>query len=423
MSATGYLIDATTRHAIFVERYGHGRYNDLEPILNDMRDKLVARLSREDLTDFQFVRAQALLADVDDILAGSFQQFELDLGGYIEEFAEYEAGFNYRMLQGAVKVEVDIPAIEQVNAALNNTSMVLTQDNGAEQRLTIQQAIEQFSAKKSQEVRSLIQQGLIGGETTDDITRQVINSVERKINKTVKAQARSLVSTTISAASNQAHNQTARANSDVLRGEQIIATLDSHTSDICISADKTIWPVDEGPFPPLHWNSCAKDTKVRTNRGQISIQDVKVGDYAITHNGHYKRVYAVMAKPFDSKMFELVDNFGKRVRLTDSHPVLTINGWKKVRDIKAGDKIFNYSKKLFTFYHWFIGSLVEEQVLINSHNSKTEAAEEFVSYSVGSFSTGMSSAVKLDDDITTNKKVSNVFLKPWLKLKRVIGLG
>lgn len=249
MSTTGYLIDATTRHAIFVERYGHGRYNDLEPILNDMRDQLVARLSREDLTDFQFMRAQALLADVDDILAGSFQQFELDLGGYIEEFSEYEAGFNSRMLQGAVKVEVDIPAIEQLNAALNNTDMVLTQQSGAVERMTINQAINQFSAKKSQEIRGLINQGIIAGETTDEITRKV----SRTVNKRTKAQARSLVSTTISATSNQAHNQTARANSDVLRGEQIIATLDSHTSDICISADKTIWPVDSGPFPPLHW--------------------------------------------------------------------------------------------------------------------------------------------------------------------------
>ena len=249
MSTTGYLIDATTRHAIFVERYGHGRYNDLEPILNDMRDKLVARLSSDNLTDFQLFRAQALLSDIDDIMAQSFQQVELDLNGYISEFSEYEAGFNSRMLQGAVKVEVDIPAIEQLNAAINNTDMVLTQQSGAVQRMTINEAIDQFSVKKSQEIRGLINQGLIAGETTDEITRKV----SRTVNKRTKAQARSLVSTTISATSNQAHNQTARANSDVLRGEQIIATLDSHTSDICISADKTIWPVDEGPFPPLHW--------------------------------------------------------------------------------------------------------------------------------------------------------------------------
>jgi len=250
MSTTGYLIDATTRHAIFVERYGHGRYNDLEPILNDMRDKLVARLAKENLTEFQFFRAQELLADIDDIMAKSFQQFELDLGGYIREFSEYEAGFNTRMLQGAIKVDAVQPAIEQLNAALENTDMVLTQASGAVERMTINQAIEQFSPKKSQEIRSLIQQGFIGGETTDEITRKVT----RQVNGRTKAQARALVSTTISSTSNQAHTETAKANVDVLKHEQFIATLDSHTSDVCISADKTIWPVGEGPIPGLHWN-------------------------------------------------------------------------------------------------------------------------------------------------------------------------
>ena len=69
MSTPGYLIDATIGHAIFVERYGHGRYNDLAPILNDMRDKLEARLSSENLTDFQLFPAQDLLSHLDDIMA------------------------------------------------------------------------------------------------------------------------------------------------------------------------------------------------------------------------------------------------------------------------------------------------------------------------------------------------------------------
>ena len=250
MSTTGYLIDATTRHAIFVERFGHGRYNDLEPILNDMRDKLVTRLSRENLTEFQLMRSQALLADIDDIMAKSFQQFELELSGHIKEFSAYEAGFNARMLNRAIRVEADIPSIEQLNAALVNTDMVLTQASGAVERLTINEAITQFSPKKSQEIRSLIQQGFIAGETTDEISRKVT----RQVNGRTKAQARALVSTTISSTSNQAHSEVAKANRDVASREQFIATLDSHTSDVCISADKTIWPVGKGPMPGLHWN-------------------------------------------------------------------------------------------------------------------------------------------------------------------------
>tara|TARA_R110000824_G_scaffold315223_1_gene502296 strand:- start:1370 stop:2332 length:963 start_codon:yes stop_codon:yes gene_type:complete len=250
MSNTGYLINATTRHAIFVERYGHGRYNDLEPILNDMRDKIVKRLSKESNTDFQISRLFALLADIDEITGKSFGQFSLDLSNELADFSKYEGGFYTRMLGGTIKIDAIEPAVEQLAAAVTDSEMVLTSDSGAVQRLSISQSINQFDVKKSQEIRNLIQQGFIGGETTDEITRKVISQV----NGRTKAQARALVSTTISTASNVAHNETAKANSDVLRGEQIIATLDSHTSDICISADKTIWPVGKGPHPPLHWN-------------------------------------------------------------------------------------------------------------------------------------------------------------------------
>lgn len=249
MSTTGYLINATTRHAIFVERYGQGRYSDLEPVLNDMRNNLIARLAQENLTDFQVMRTTTLLADIDDILAQSFQQFELELNGYIGEFSEYESGFYKRMLDKAINVEADTPSIEQLNAALNNTEMTLTQASGSTQRITINEAISQFSAKKSGEIRLAIQQAIISGETTDEVTRKI----KRMVNKRTKAQARALVSTTISAASNQAHRETAISNADILKHEQFIATLDSHTSDICISADKTVWPVGKGPFPPLHF--------------------------------------------------------------------------------------------------------------------------------------------------------------------------
>lgn len=250
MSNTGYLVDATTRHAIFVERYGHGRFNDLEPILNDMRDKLIARLGSEPMTEFQLFRARTLLADINDITSEGFKQFELDLGGYLSEFSEYEAGFNSRMLGRAVTVDVDIPAIEQLNAALNDTDMVLTQASGEAQRMTVNEAINQFSAKKSREIRSMINEGLISGETTDELAKKV----KRAVNGRTKAQARALVSTTISAVSNQARSETAKLNSDIVKFERVVATLDTHTSDICISADKTVWPVGKGPQFPIHFN-------------------------------------------------------------------------------------------------------------------------------------------------------------------------
>tara|TARA_R110002020_G_C16311277_1_gene773870 strand:- start:2136 stop:3395 length:1260 start_codon:yes stop_codon:yes gene_type:complete len=419
MSATQFLINATTRHAIFVERYGHGRYNDLEPVLDKMRDSLVKSLQKANITDFEINRLNVLLLDIDQILNDGMGQMSLDLLDEVSLFGADELEFNTRMLGRTISADAVLPTVDQLNAAIDDSPMVLARASGAPISMTISQAINQFSEANSRQVRTLIQQGFIAGETTDEITRKVIKQVDGR----TKAQARALTSTVISSASNKAHTEVAKANEDILRGEQIIATLDTLTSDICISADKTVWPVNKGPMPPLHFNSCAKDTMVKTKRGNVPIQDVKVGDLAMTHKGRYKRVYAVMSKPCDSKMLELVDNFGKRVRLTDNHPVLTLAGWKKAGDVEVGDKVLNHSKKLFSFYYWIRGSLVKKTVLVDAYNSKTEAAKEFVSYDVGSLTAGVSSSVQLKDNIVTNKKIDNVFSRSMLKLKCIIGLG
>lgn len=250
MSATQFLVNATTRHAIFVERYGHGRFNDLEPILDDMRGKLVVSLQRANITAFEMNRLNALLLDIDQILADSLGQMSLDLLDEVFSFGSDELRFNSRMLQKAISPDVAIPAIDQLSASLDDVPMVLSRASGAAQEMTISQAISQFSQSNASQVRSLIQQGFISGETTDQITRKVIKRVDGR----TKAQARALTSTVISASSNKAHAEVAKANEDVLRGEQIIATLDTLTSDICISADKTVWPVGKGPQCPLHFN-------------------------------------------------------------------------------------------------------------------------------------------------------------------------
>tara|TARA_R100001244_G_scaffold71603_4_gene57859 strand:+ start:1398 stop:2360 length:963 start_codon:yes stop_codon:yes gene_type:complete len=250
MSATQFLINATTRHAIFVERYGHGRYNDLIPVLDGIRDSLVVSLQRANITAFEINRLNLLLVDIDQILAAGMGQMSLDLLGEVRLFGNDELGFNSRMLGRAISVDAVLPTIDQLSAAIEDAPMVLARASGAPITMSISQAINQFSESNSQQVRTLIQQGFIAGETTDEITRKVIKQVDGR----TKAQARALTSTVISSASNKAHSEIALANEDVLKGEQIIATLDTLTSDICISADKTIWPVGKGPHPPLHFN-------------------------------------------------------------------------------------------------------------------------------------------------------------------------
>ena len=63
MSANEYLIDASTRHQIMLQRLSGGSFNKLKPILEKLQKDIRARLA-ENQTDFQMNRLTALMRDI-----------------------------------------------------------------------------------------------------------------------------------------------------------------------------------------------------------------------------------------------------------------------------------------------------------------------------------------------------------------------
>ena len=59
MSDNDYLIDASTRHQIMLQRLSGCAFNKLKPILEDVKARL-----RDDSTDFQMHRLTALSDDI-----------------------------------------------------------------------------------------------------------------------------------------------------------------------------------------------------------------------------------------------------------------------------------------------------------------------------------------------------------------------
>ena len=142
MSATEYLIDASTRHQIMLQRLSGGAFNKLKPILERLQKDVKARL-RDDPTDFQMHRLTALSADIQALFDAAnsevSKQLNLDLG----EFIPYETDFQYRMLGNAVTTELTLPAIEQVVAAVTTAKAELI-CGGVTKRLTIAEMVNRL---------------------------------------------------------------------------------------------------------------------------------------------------------------------------------------------------------------------------------------------------------------------------------------
>jgi len=115
---------------------------------------------------------------------------------------------------------------------------------------TIRDALQEFGRKKGQQIVQKIRDGIVLGETTQQIV-QNIKSLEGIQGR----QAAALARTVTNHVSIQARQITMRENDDIIDSYQWVATLDSRTSLICASRDGQVFKdIDSNPRPPAHFN-------------------------------------------------------------------------------------------------------------------------------------------------------------------------
>ena len=263
------LLDGVTRHQIFVQRYAAGREREAAAVIEKLINTVNSRLA-SDITDFSRGRLEAILFDLE-------QYAKATLAGYtattVEEalkFAQYEIGFNERLLGQNISASLTVPAPNQVSAAMFSSVMQVEPKRG----YTIEQALRMFEGKKSAQIVDTIRSGVILGDTRQQITSALMN-----LKGLEKQQAATLTRTITNHVSTEARSLFMAENEDVLEGYEWVATLDSRTSLICASRDGTVYPFTNDPTrspkPPAHF-SC-RSTIVPKVKDEFDLTGGRVG--------------------------------------------------------------------------------------------------------------------------------------------------
>lgn len=248
MSADDFLIDAATRRQIMIQRASRGLFRELEGILEELRDELVAQINTAG-TDFQRSRLGVLITSVDGILAGKTQQISQGMLESLQEFVGDELDFQKATLDQVLQVETTVPAPEAVlNAATTQPTKIVI--GNTTQSLTVKQMVDVFARGQSKELKNTISAGFIAGDTPDQIARRV----SQKIAGRTRAQARTVVQTATNHMAGVARAEFAKENEDRIGGEKFVATLDARTTPACSGLDGNIYEIGSGPMPPLHYN-------------------------------------------------------------------------------------------------------------------------------------------------------------------------
>jgi SPP1 gp7 family putative phage head morphogenesis protein len=126
-----------------------------------------------------------------------------------------------------------------------------------------------LAVDQAERFSQVVRQGLLTGETTPDIAKRLIGSLQfgeeaKTVRQLVAAggqatavadnQVLALVRTSINQVANTASQQMYEANQDITQRYRYVATLDTRTSAICAALDGREFEYGKGPEPPQHFN-------------------------------------------------------------------------------------------------------------------------------------------------------------------------
>jgi len=237
--------DTLIRRQIFLIRFADARAIEAEEMLLRILENAQARLLREP-TEIQAGRLARLITDIQILTGQGFDELNEKIITDALELANDEAEFSVKALNQEVTVETATPAIAQIEQAVLREGMDAPI---GPKTITMQEALDQFSAKKSVEIQRAISDGILEGKTTPQIAKDVGALSNRQ-----RPQVNALVRTNLNHSGSQARKAFSKENAEILQGEEWVATLDSRTTLICGGRDGRLFPVGRGPFPPAHWN-------------------------------------------------------------------------------------------------------------------------------------------------------------------------
>lgn len=261
--------DRTIRHMVYLERYKASEVRKIVKELNtvilpDIEAKIAARLEKitqrgTDLGVTTTARLNQLEKELrklaDDLSKGLKDINLVDFNDLTEAELIWQAETIKKSLK--FNLETVLPAAPAVARIIKKTSFA---------GLTLDQWYDSLSRSTQKNVMIAVNRGIVEGETTEQIVRRIKGTKKLGYTdgvwETTRAQASTITRSVINHVSTQSRLEFFKDNEDIIAGLKWISTLDSRTSATCASLDGKVFPIDEGPRPPVHPNCRSTMTAV-----------------------------------------------------------------------------------------------------------------------------------------------------------------
>ena len=255
--------DRVIGHALDLQRVKEESRGGVLTMLQRLEASLTGDLAASDptrpaRTAYQQARLEALLKQTKGTIETAYKDISKVNAGDLKELAGIESSYAMTLVNKTVGANVMSVVLspQQLEALASNTLI----DKAPSAAWWSRQGVALQNRFADQ-----MREGMLRGETLEQLTRRVRGTKEKNYEDGVmdlsKRQAEALVRTSIQTVSNQAQLETYKANSDVVKGIQWVATLDKRTTITCRGLDGLQWDLDYNPIghnkpfpgPTAHW--------------------------------------------------------------------------------------------------------------------------------------------------------------------------
>lgn len=245
------ILQRTIRHAVYLEQLKNSEVRRLVKLFNKDIEPGVMALVEKHLGRGTFTekRLKEMSKANRVVIASGFKKLEKDFTKELREIGITEAQWNALMFTQVVPIDFDFrtPHLATLKAAVSNSPI-----HGK----LLKNWFDDIGRQTASRVTQQINIGIANGESVYHITRRLRGTRAAGFADGILQESRrnieSVVRTAVSHTVNNSSEELYKLNSDIVKGVQIVATLDSRTTEICMSYDGKVFEVGEGPRPPFH---------------------------------------------------------------------------------------------------------------------------------------------------------------------------
>ncbi|WP_349043380.1 phage minor head protein [Brucella melitensis] len=253
------LMMEAVRHRLYITRYSNGVANKMIALLRklnvDVSGRLLVALEKDGISaeNYTVKRLERIKATIAPTIKQIYRTTWGQLAAELQELAEGEASYQLKMLRQLIPTPifdfVDLKALppEQVYAAAMSRPF---------QGMLLKDIPTVLGDDLTRTIGNAVQQGILQGETYDQITRRVRGTAITKHRDGILATSeRHLATVTRSAVSHvaaEARDEIGKANDHLIKAEQWLSTLDGKTSKMCIIRDRLMYKRDKKHTPIGH---------------------------------------------------------------------------------------------------------------------------------------------------------------------------